>query len=93
MNKYLMIGIAAFSLTATTVYAINDNSSNNSSVNDKVEYNQNCPHQNENKDCPYYDETNTTSHCPNSENGNCQHNHGGNGKGYGRHGRCSRHNQ
>lgn len=41
----------------------------------------------------YYYETNTTSHCPNSENGNCQHNHGGNGKGYGRHGRCSRHNQ
>lgn len=79
-----MIGIAAFSLTATTVYALSDNSSNNSVVNETTGYNQNCP---------YYNDTTATHNCPNSEKGNCQHNHGGNGNGYGRHGRCPRHNR
>lgn len=92
MYKYLMIGIAAFSLTATTVYALNDNSGNNSVVNETTGYNQNCPYHNENKDCPYYNDATATHNCPNSEKGNCQHNHDGNRNGYGRHGRCPRHN-
>lgn len=89
MNKYLIVGIGALSLMATTVYALNDNNL----VNEATTYKQNCPYHNNNENCPYYDEATGTHNCPNSEDGNCQHNNSGNMNGYGRQGRCHHHNR
>lgn len=83
MKKYLILGIAAFSLMATTVYALNGN---NNFVNGAA-HNQNCPYHNSNENCPYYDETISTHNYQNSESGNCHHNNCGSKDGYGRQGR------
>ena len=88
MNKYLIVAIVVFSLMVTTVYALNDNGNY---VNEPSIYNQNCPYHDVNDSCPYYNEKIDTYNCPN--NGNCQHNNGGNGNHYGRQGGCPHHNR
>lgn len=91
MKKYLFIGLVAFSLTITTVYALNDNRSESKVTKDQITYKENCPYYNSNEDCPYnndngnypyYNETTGTQSCSNCENGNRHYNHG---NGYGRH--------
>ena len=91
MNKYLIVGIAAFSLMATTVYALNSNE-NSKIVNESTPYNQNCPYHNSNEDCPYHSNTTSSYDCPNCESGNYYHHNNGNGNHYGRHGRHLHHN-
>ena len=93
MNKYLIMGIVTFSLMATTAYALNDTSSNNDFVNEPMIYNQNCPYHDGSEECPYYDETTGSHACPNSENRNYRHNHGGNRSSYARHTECPRYNR
>jgi hypothetical protein len=91
MKKCLALGIIAFSLMATTVYAFNGNGRH--SVNHETEvYHQNCPYQDEVGNCPYHE--NTTNHedcsnCASSQQHNEHHNtttNTGNYSGHGRHG-------
>lgn len=49
MKKYLIVGLVAFSLMATTAYALSDNNKNNL-ANEPANYNQNCPYR-ENGTC------------------------------------------
>lgn len=88
MKKYLAVGIVAFSLTITTVYALNDHNR----IDESTTYNQNCPYYDRNEDCPYYDEVTDTRNCPNNKNGNCLTNYSNYEYGHGRHGGCHRHN-
>ncbi len=67
MNKYIIIGIGAFALMTTTVYALtNDN--NDDAINNGATIRENCPYHNE--ECPYYEEKNDNN-CPNNKS--CQH--------------------
>lgn len=98
MKKYLIMGIIAFSLMITTVYAFNNKSENNNFLNNQTSNNQNCPYcnnsdcpyQNNGKDCPYYPERTSAHNCPNN-NCSCQYNYG-KSNSYRRQGRCH-HNQ
>ncbi len=100
MKKYLIVGVATFSLLITTVYAFNDNRNHNRFFYESTMYNQNCPYHSGNEECPYhsdsehcpyYDETTDTHNCSNSKNVNCQHKNIDNGNSYGRYDGHSRH--
>lgn len=81
MSKYIIIGVATFSLMVSTVYALNSNDKDNI-VNNQIGYNQNCPYHENGEECPYYDEMSNTHNCLYNENS--QHNH----HGCGRQNRC-----
>lgn len=73
MKIMIKIGTIAFSLMATTVYALNTSNNKQTLVSETTPNYHNCP---------YYDETIDTHNCPNRENHNCQNHYNNNKHSY-----------